>query len=490
MLPKARRERMSEVLLHFRRRAARPIPTSLVHVCTAESCTPPEVPDYSLVATVRNEERGIEAWLQSLAALQHQPKQLIIVDAGSTDRTVQAIERWRATVTGCIEVDCIIEPGASIARGRNLATMRATSDCVAFTDAGCRVDPMWANRLLAPFSVFPRCTFSMGWYSPVARTPFARAARYYLVPQLPSVDPAVFLPSARSLAVRAEMLRATGGFPEFLSDAGEDSLFDVYLKSQAEEGAFVPDALVYWEMPQTARELFRTVHRYARGDAEGGRVAWEYYLNLLEAWAGICGDAGLAATVLVLRFVFPWPVLTWVSLALSAVALFRFVQMLRAYPSATDPSTGARLGARAAVAVMTVGQALGFCSGLLARRAVEQRRRLAAVDRHTVLIVPRSYRRGDREHPVQVALDRGESVTAVVVAPLKNGEVPVEHPRLDVYQRSGFSAPLWLAHHGVHLQRANIPIRVVDMVEDSVSRQITQQLVEAVGGAGRSAHSL
>ena len=47
-------------------------------------------------------------------------------------------------------VTVVEEPGANIARGRNLAIAAATHDVIAVADADCRYDPDWLEHLLEP----------------------------------------------------------------------------------------------------------------------------------------------------------------------------------------------------------------------------------------------------------------------------------------------------------------------------------------------------
>ena len=65
-----------------------------------------------------------------------------------------------------------------------------------------------------------------------------------------------------------------GGYPEWLSDAGEDTLFDIRAKAQPSHWAFVPEARVHWRPPDTLKKLIKTYYRYSLGDGEARISPW------------------------------------------------------------------------------------------------------------------------------------------------------------------------------------------------------------------------
>src|SRR5439155_1959215 len=97
----------------------------------------------SLVATVKDAGDHVGRFLGSVAGQTLQPDEVIVVDGGSTDGTLDALR----AATG---ITVIEEPGANIARGRNVAIAAATHDVIAVSDADCIPDERWLERLLAP----------------------------------------------------------------------------------------------------------------------------------------------------------------------------------------------------------------------------------------------------------------------------------------------------------------------------------------------------
>lgn len=234
----------------------------------------------SLIATCRNEASTLESWLDSLSQQERLPDEVVICDGGSTDGTLEMLRRRAASFP--VNLIVLEAPGSNIARGRNLAIQHAAHEIIACSDLGCTLRPDWLRRLVAPFELEAEIALSAGYYEALQTNTISRLAADLFGVHLEAVQPQAFLPSSRSLAFKKSLWEQAGGYPEWLTDAGEDTLFDYQLKAQPARWAFVPEARVSWRTPDRLFKLLRTYARYARGDGETGIAAELYWYKTVE----------------------------------------------------------------------------------------------------------------------------------------------------------------------------------------------------------------
>jgi len=242
----------------------------------------------SVVATVYNECHAIQRLLDSFALQTRRPDEVIICDGGSTDGTQALIRAYNIDSAGRLpNLRLIIEPGANISRGRNVAIRLAIGPIIAVTDAGVRLADNWLENLVAPWekndgeagfpekdSVANRRTNTIavaGFFAPDVKGIFQTAMAGTVLPLVDDIDPDKFLPSSRSVAFTKEAWQKAGGYPEWL-DYCEDLLFDFAINKQqpSQSTAFVwrPDALVYFRPRESLLAFWQQYYLYARGDGK------------------------------------------------------------------------------------------------------------------------------------------------------------------------------------------------------------------------------
>lgn len=303
-------------------------------------------PPVSLITTVFNEDQSIRDFLESVRAQTVQPQEIVIVDGGSSDRTVDIVRSFDG-----LPIRLICEP-CNIARGRNIAIANARNEIIAVTDAGCRLDPRWVERITA-FDASDDVI--VGGFSPVVRSLFD-ACQFSLhgVMQVWMSDEKIVI-SSRSLAFRRAAFDAAGGYPEFLNHS-EDEYFHLRLAELGYHLRPIPDALVYWDQRATLRELYRQFFLYMRGQGLGGlhplRHAARYVVY------------GTAGTLAALSFVWPMLLLPLgAGVLVYAYGPMRNFRRLNHYP----------LGVRAIGMIITllvtidVAKLHGHLSGVIAR---------------------------------------------------------------------------------------------------------------------------
>lgn len=336
-------------------------------------------PAVSLVASVRNERATVESWLASLLAQARPADEIVIVDGGSTDGTLEALEAFAARCP--VPTAVRQEANVNIARGRNLAIERARGPIIACTDAGCELSPGWLAAITGPFAREPATEVVAGYYEAICRTDLQRAMAAYFAPPAALLEARHFLPSGRSVAFRKDVWAAVGGFPEWLTLAGEDTLFDVALKRRRARWAFVPEASVGWHPRETIVELFRQVRAHARGDGEAGLFPDRYLRHIrraagaaLAALLAIACAVGAAATG---RSV--W----WLGAAAALAGLAGQIRRTTLQPAPRSPLAWPKAFALSAAVSYTIvlAQAIGFVQGVRLRMTRDDAKRCADAHR-------------------------------------------------------------------------------------------------------------
>ncbi len=216
----------------------------------------------SVIATVLNEGDAIRRLLDSLLAQTHPADEIIVVDGGSQDHTVANLRAYQDR----LPLRILVEPGCNISQGRNRAIAAAQHEIIAATDAGVWLEPGWLAALLAPFQQ-PGVEVVAGFFQPDATTPFEIAMGATVLPALADIDPAVFLPSSRSVAFTRAAWQRAGGYPEWL-DYCEDLVFDFRLRDVAGPFAWAPGAIAHFRPRSSLSAFFKQYYRYARGDGK------------------------------------------------------------------------------------------------------------------------------------------------------------------------------------------------------------------------------
>jgi glycosyltransferase involved in cell wall biosynthesis len=257
----------------------------------------------SVIVTVFNEANSIEGLMQSLTAQTRPPDEIVVVDGGSTDGTVDILRRL-----GIASLVVREKSGANISQGRNLAIQSASHEVIACTDAGVRLDPDWLAQLAAPFASTAPPEVVCGFFLADPQSCFERALGAATLPDWKDIDPAHFLPSSRSVAFSRSAWRKVGGYPEWL-DYCEDVVFDLRLRRAGVRFGYAPQALAHFRPRATLAAFHRQYYRYARGDGKAGLWQRRHAIRY--------GTYALAPIALLAGF---WYNLLWLLLLGAAVA--------------------------------------------------------------------------------------------------------------------------------------------------------------------------
>jgi glycosyltransferase involved in cell wall biosynthesis len=227
----------------------------------------------SLVVSVLNEAHTIRSLLQALARQTVLPQEVIIVDGGSTDNTLQQIQGWQAkhqpkSKSFKLQVKQLDQANRS--QARNWGITQAKHNLIAITDAGCIPQPSWLENLLKTYQK-TQADIVAGYFYGLPKTAFEQAVVSYTLEMPGRVNPDKFMPTTRSVLLQKSAWEKLGGFDENLS-LNEDFVFFHQAQQQNFKIAFARNALVGWLPRQTLPEFAKMIFKFAQGDTYAGIV--------------------------------------------------------------------------------------------------------------------------------------------------------------------------------------------------------------------------
>lgn len=217
----------------------------------------------TVIATVLNEGESIRRLMLSLASQTRVPDEIIIVDGGSTDQTVDILRSFEDQ----LPLTILVEEGCNISEGRNVAITQSTGEVIAATDAGVRLTDTWLEEIIRPFVEKADVDIVGGFFEADVHTLFDVAMGATVLPLEDEISADSFLPSSRSVAFKRTLAQKIGGYPEWL-DYCEDLVFDFRMKAKAKHFVFAPSALVYFRPRTSFSSYYKQYYLYARGDGK------------------------------------------------------------------------------------------------------------------------------------------------------------------------------------------------------------------------------
>jgi glycosyltransferase involved in cell wall biosynthesis len=228
--------------------------------------------EVSVCITVLNEENTIQRLLSSLSHQTTSINEIVLVDGGSTDGTLEAIngflESQNTKSQKKIPVHVYsIKGNRSI--GRNFAISHAKNNWIAITDAGCIPHKNWLAELIHQQQI-SKAKVIAGYYDAISSTPFEEAQVPYVLVMPDNVNPQSFLPATRSLLIHKSIWKKAGKFDETLSD-NEDYSFAKKIAHIATI-SFAKAAKVSWLPRKNFSQFHTMIFRFARGDIQAGII--------------------------------------------------------------------------------------------------------------------------------------------------------------------------------------------------------------------------
>ncbi len=246
-----------------RERARKPAFHEVQRVYRAELPVPPTAaPKISVVICAYNAERTMQACLESLRTLRYPHYEVIVVNDGSTDRTLEIAE-------GFPEARIISQDNRGLSAARNVGIEAATGEIVAFTDSDCVVDPDWLTYLAL--------TFVNGGFVAVGGPnlpPPEDSRTAACVASSPGGPTHVLLNDevaehipGCNMAFRKDVLVTVGGFDPIFRAAGDDVDLCWRLQNEGHVIGFSAAAMVWHFRRNTVKAYIRQQMGYGAAEA-------------------------------------------------------------------------------------------------------------------------------------------------------------------------------------------------------------------------------
>ncbi len=268
-----------------------------VRRCYADSLPAPPrcAPLVSVVVCAYNAEETIGACLESLRLLRYPDYEVVLVNDGSADRTLEIAQRFP-------EVRIVSQTNRGLSAARNAGIEASSGEIVAFTDADCAVDPDWLVYLAHAF--VSNGFVAVGGPNLPPASESRTVACVAAAPGGPTHvllndEVAEHIPGC-NMAFRKEVLRQIGGFDAVFRVAGDDVDVCWRLQNQGYSIGFSPAALVWHERRRSVRAYLRQQRGYGAAEALL-HFKHPYRFNLLGQSKWLGRIYGGAATPLLLR---------------------------------------------------------------------------------------------------------------------------------------------------------------------------------------------
>lgn len=237
----------------------------------------------TLITTVKNEEKSMGLFLDSIKKQIKKPDEIIVVDGGSSDETIQNLKFKSQKLKLKVK---IIERRGNRSVGRNVAIKASSNSIIAVSDVGCILDKYWLEHITRPFED-DEVDVVAGFYKPVANSVFEKCLATYTCTMPGNLDKTNFLPSSRSVAFRKRAWEKAEGYSEKL-DTCEDLVFDKKLKKTGARFVTEEKAIVYWPQRKNIFQATMQFYRYAVGDGQARYFRKTTPLLFIRYIIGIC----------------------------------------------------------------------------------------------------------------------------------------------------------------------------------------------------------
>lgn len=224
---------------------------------------------FSVVVPVFNEKVYIDDFLRSLEKQTLLPSEILLVDGGSTDGTIEKLIAY-SKESRCI-VRVISNPHeGSTAGNRNVGIRAAANEVLVLVDAHTILDKEYFQCLMGCYEQHPDADLVAGIYYSMNKN----SSLAYNWSEFDEWN--TYIPGGATISVKKSLVLKAGGFPMHCEEAGEDTLFMVNYRRNCHKWIFNTEAFVWWHDAKSKADESQKMFRYGFGDGLSGIAEYRY----------------------------------------------------------------------------------------------------------------------------------------------------------------------------------------------------------------------
>ncbi len=223
--------------------------------------------DVDIIITVLNEEKEIKYTIDSLLKQTILPKNIIVIDGGSTDKTINILKSYNNKKIKILKII------GNRSKARNIGIKYSKAKFIAITDAGCILDKYWLESFIKCYKN-KKIPIIYGFYEGLSHNNLEQAFIAYLIPKKNKIFK--FLPTTRSVFIDKSIFKKFS-FNENLS-LNEDFEFFYKLKNSNIKFFYCKNAKLKWIPPKNLKQFIKKIYNFAKGDAQARIIRPKIYL--------------------------------------------------------------------------------------------------------------------------------------------------------------------------------------------------------------------